>query len=44
MPRRALLSGTKRDSLLVLPESQDDLIQQYSSTDADMALIRQWRA
>lgn len=43
MPRRTLLSDTERDSLLVLPESQDDLIQQYSFTDADMALIRQRR-
>lgn len=43
MPRRALLSDTERDSLLVLPERQDDLIQQYSFTDADMALIRQRR-
>lgn len=43
MPRRALLSDTERASLLVLPEAEDDLIQQYSFTDADMALIRQRR-
>ena len=43
MPRRSLLSDTERDSLLVLPESQDDLIQQYIFTDADLALIRQRR-
>lgn len=43
MPRRALLSDTERDSLLKLPESQDGLIQHYSFTDADMALIRQRR-
>ena len=43
MPRRSLLSDTERDSLLVLPQSQDDLIQQYSFTDADLALIRQRR-
>jgi TnpA family transposase len=43
MPRRALLSETERDSLLVLPESQDDRIQHYSFTDADLALIRQRR-
>lgn len=40
MPRRSLLSDTERDTLLVLPERQDDLIQQYSFTDADLALIR----
>ena len=43
MPRRSLLSDTERDRLLVFPESQDGLIQQYSFTDADMALIRQRR-
>ncbi|WP_177196736.1 DUF4158 domain-containing protein [Duganella sp. CF517] len=29
--------------MLILPESQDDLIQHYSFTDADLALIRQRR-
>lgn len=43
MPRRSLLSDSERDSLLVLPDSQDGLIQQYSFTDADMTLIRQRR-
>lgn len=43
MPRRSLLSDTERENLLVFPESLDDLIQQYSFTDADMALIRQRR-
>jgi TnpA family transposase len=42
MPRRSLLSETERDSLL-FARSQDDLIQQYSFTDADLALIRQRR-
>ncbi len=43
MPRRSLLSETERASLLILPQSQDDLIQRYSFTDADLALIRQRR-
>lgn len=43
MPRRSLLSDTERDTLLVFPQSQDDLIQQYSFTDADLALIRRRR-
>lgn len=43
MPRRSLLSEAERDSLLALPESQDDLIQHYSFTAADMSLIRQRR-
>ena len=43
MPRLSLLLDSERDRLLVLPQSQDDLIQQYSFTDADLALIRQRR-
>jgi TnpA family transposase len=43
MPRRSLLSATERDSLLALPESQDDLIRHYSFTDSDLSLIRQRR-
>ena len=43
MARRTLLSDTERGTLLVFPASQDDLIQQYSFTDADLALIRQRR-
>ena len=29
MPRRSILSATERDTLLALPESQDDLIRYY---------------
>lgn len=29
MPRRLILSATERDTLLALPESQDDLIRYY---------------
>ena len=43
MPRRSLLSDTERASLLMLPDSQDDLIQHYSFTETDLALIRQRR-
>jgi len=43
MPRRSILSATERDSLLALPESQDDLIQHYSFTESDLSLIRQRR-
>jgi hypothetical protein len=35
MPRRLLLSATEQESLLALPESQDDLIWYYSFSDAD---------
>ncbi len=30
MPRRLILSATERDTLLALPESQDDLIRYYT--------------
>lgn len=43
MPRRSLLSESERESLLVLPGGKDDLIRQYSLSDADLALIKQRR-
>ena len=41
MPRRLILSATERDTLLALPESQDDLIRYYTFNDSDLSLIRQ---
>nr|WP_172692529.1 hypothetical protein [Klebsiella pneumoniae] len=35
MPRRLILSATERDTLLALPESQDDLIRYYTFNDSD---------
>jgi hypothetical protein len=29
MPRRSILSAAERDSLLALPDSEDELIRQY---------------
>ena len=43
MPRRLILSATVRDTLLALPESQDDLIRYYTFNDSDLSLIRQRR-
>ena len=43
MPRRLILSVTERDTLLALPESQDDLIRYYTFNDSDLSLIRQRR-
>ena len=43
MPRRSILSATERTGLLVLPESQDDLIRYYTFSETDVALIRQRR-
>ncbi len=43
MPRRSILSATERESLLSLPQSQDELIQHYTLNDNDLALVRQRR-
>ena len=46
MPRRSLLSSAERDSLFVLPDTQDDLIRYYTLTESDRAITNQqqrWR-
>ena len=43
MPRRSILSVAERDSLLALPDTQDELIRHYTFNDNDLALIRQRR-
>ena len=41
MSRRSILSVSERDSLLVIPENQDDLIRYYTFNEPDLSLIRQ---
>lgn len=43
MPRRSMLSAAERESLLVLPDTQDELIRRYTLSDSDLALVRQRR-
>ena len=43
MPRRSILSGAERDSVLALPGTEDALIQHYTFNDADLSAIRQRR-
>ncbi|CZT26456.1 hypothetical protein PCPL58_p6020 (plasmid) [Pseudomonas cerasi] len=43
MPRRLILSASERDTLLALPDSQDDLIRYYTFNESDLSLIRQRR-
>ena len=43
MSRRSVLSATERDSLLALPDTQDELIRHYTFNESDWALIRQRR-
>ncbi len=43
MPRRSILSAAERESLLALPDTDDELIRHYTFSDADLSLIRQRR-
>lgn len=43
MPRRSILSTTEQDSLLALPENQEDLIQHYMFNELDHSIILQHR-
>ncbi|EPV6103483.1 DUF4158 domain-containing protein, partial [Escherichia coli] len=40
MPRRSILSAAERDSLLALPDTQDELIRHYTFSEPDLSLIR----
>jgi len=44
MPRRVVLSSHEKESLLALPERQDELIRYYTFNETDLALIRQRRS
>ena len=41
MPRRSILSAAERDSLLALPDTQDELIRHYTFSEPDLSLICQ---
>ena len=43
MPRRSILSAAERDSLVALPDTQDELIRHYTFSESDLSLIRQHR-
>jgi len=43
MPRRSILSVAERDSLLALPDAEDELIRHYTFSEPDLSLIRQRR-
>jgi hypothetical protein len=43
MPRRSILSAAERESLLALPDTQDELIRHYTFSEPDLSLIRQRR-
>ncbi len=43
MPRRSVLTATERDSLLALPEAKNELIELYTFSETDLAIINQRR-
>lgn len=43
MPRRSILSEYERNSLLTLPNTQEELIQHYTFTESDLSIIHQHR-
>ena len=43
MSRRSILSTTERESLLALPDTEDEWIRHYTLSEADLSLIRQRR-
>ncbi len=43
MPRRSILSTAERDSLMALPNTDEELIRHYTFNESDLSLIRQRR-
>ncbi|PKQ71139.1 Tn3 family transposase [Aeromonas sobria] len=43
MPRRSILSAAERASLLLPPDTEDELIRRYAFGETDLSLIRQRR-
>ena len=44
MPRRSILSAQEKQTLLALPDTQDDFIRHYSLSEADLSIIGQKRS
>lgn len=43
MPRRSILSAAERESLLALPDDQNELIRRYTFSESDLSVIRRHR-
>ena len=43
MPRSLILSVLERQSLLAMPDNQDEMIRQYTFNETDLSIIRQRR-
>ncbi len=44
MPRRSILSSTERESLIALPDTEEDLIRHYTFSETDLSIIGQRRS
>ena len=43
MPRRSILTTSEKDSLVAIPESEEELIRYYTLSETDLSIIRQHR-
>jgi TnpA family transposase len=43
MPRRSILASAERESLLALPDTNEELIRHYTFSESDLSIIRQRR-
>ena len=43
MPRRSILSAVERESLLAMPDNDEDLIRHYTFSESDLSIIGQHR-
>jgi Domain of unknown function (DUF4158) len=43
MPRRELLTAAQREALLTFPEEEENLLQYYTLSVRDLAIVRQHR-
>ena len=43
MPRRSILTAVEKESLISIPQSEEDLIRYYTFSEADFSIIRQRR-
>ena len=43
MPRRSVISASERDRLLVMPNTEDELIRHYTFNDSELSIIFQHR-
>ncbi|MDD3596291.1 Tn3 family transposase [Sulfuricurvum sp.] len=43
MPRRSILTASEKESLIAIPESEEEIIQHYTLSETDLSIIRQHR-